>query len=144
MTSPREIDYKGFTLIEIIATLLVVSILGTLLFQYFGESFMRSSKPIERLNQTLILQQVIENINEDYERSPKTETYIDSILRINIGNAGTDQDNPYGKYSVVENHFIKFVGELENPITAADPKDTLKVTLKNKIDESMTIFFTLQ
>lgn len=135
-------DNRGFTLIEIIATILVVAILGALLFQYFGEGFLRSSRPIERLNQTLKLQQVIENINEDYERSAKTEAYIDTILRVNIGNAGTDQDNPYGKYRVVDNHFIKFVAEQENPTAAGDPKNTLKVTLENEMNQSMTIFFT--
>ena len=139
-----ENDNRGFTLIEIIAAIMVAAILGALLFQYFGESFIRSSRPIERLNQTLKLQQVIENINEDYERSPKTETYIDTILRVNIGNAGTSQDNPFGKYNVVENHFIKFVTESETPITGGDPKDTLKVTLTNEMNQSMTIYFTTQ
>ena len=142
--SPAKINNRGFTLIEIIATLLVASILGTLLFQYFGESFIRNSRPIQRLNQTLNLQQVIENINEDYVRSTKTETYIDTILRINIGNAGTDQDNPFGKYKVVENHFVKFVSESETPITTGDSKDTLKVTLENEMNLAMTIFFTTQ
>ena len=144
MASLFKIGHRGFTLIEIIATLLVASILGTLLFQYFGESFIRSSKPIERLNKTLNLQQVIENINEDYERSTKTEAYIDTILKVNIGNAGTSQDNSFGKYKVVENHFIKFVSESETPITAGDLKDTLKVTLQNETNVSMTIFFTTQ
>lgn len=144
MTSQNKSNHNGFTLIEIIATILVVGILGTLLFQYFGEGFVNSSKPIERLKQTLELQQVIENINEDYERSPKTESYIDSILRTNVGNAGTDQDNSYGKYKVVENHFIKFISEVETTITGADPKDTLKITLENETNDSITILFTTQ
>jgi len=144
MGLPVKIDSKGFTLIEIIATILLVAVMGALLFQYFGESFLRSNRPMERLNQTLKLQQVIENINEDYERSAKTEAYIDNILRINIGNEGSDQDNPFGKYKVVDNHFIKFVTELETPITAGDPKNILKVTLENEMNSAMTIFFTTQ
>ncbi|MBW1915684.1 MAG: prepilin-type N-terminal cleavage/methylation domain-containing protein [Deltaproteobacteria bacterium] len=133
---------EGFTLIEIIAVIVVAAILGTLLFQYFGETFIRSSDPIDRLRQTLKLREVLENISEDYESSVKTETYIDSTLRLNIGNEGTDQDNAYGQYHVVDNRFIKFISELETPVSGADPKDMLKVTIRSDMDETLTILFT--
>jgi len=133
---------EGFTLIEIIAVIVVAAILGTLLFQYFGETFIRSSDPIDRLKQTLKLQEVLENITEDYASSVKTEIYLDSTLRITIGNEGTDQNNVYGQYHVVDNRFIKFISELETPISGADPKDTLKVTIRSDMDETLTILFT--
>jgi prepilin-type N-terminal cleavage/methylation domain-containing protein len=134
----------GFTLIEIIAVIIITAVLGALLFQYFGQSFIKSSVPIERLQKALQLQQVVENITEDYERSAKTSAFLDGTLKNSIGTEGTDQDNAYGKYHVVHNRFIKFTAGSEVAATGADPKDVLKVRLRNEIDETITTLFTVQ
>jgi len=135
---------SGFTLIEIIAVILITSVLGALLFQYFGQSFIKSSAPIERLQKALQLQQVMENITEDYERSAKTSAFLDGTLKISIGMEGTDQDNAYGKYHVVHNRFIKFTAGSEAASTGADPKDILKVRIRNELNETITVLFTAQ
>ena len=57
---------EGFTLLEIILTLIVASIMGTMVYAYFGTAFTYSSTPIARLNATLELQRAMENITEDY------------------------------------------------------------------------------
>jgi prepilin-type N-terminal cleavage/methylation domain-containing protein len=135
---------SGFTLIEIIAVIIITAVLGALLFQYFGQSFIKSSAPIERLQKALQLQQVVENITEDYERSAKTSAFLDGTLKNSIGTEGTDQDNAYGKYHVVHNRFIKFTAGSEVAATGADPKDVLKVRLRNELDETITTLFTVQ
>ena len=135
---------SGFTLIEVIAVIVITSVLGAILFQYFGTSLTQSSVPIDRLKKAFQLQRTLENITEDYESSSKSTTYLDSTLRINIGAEGTDQDNIYGKYHVVTNHFIKFVTQTEAPATGGDPKEILKVTIRNDVDETLTVLFTVQ
>jgi prepilin-type N-terminal cleavage/methylation domain-containing protein len=135
---------SGFTLIEIIAVIIITAVLGALLFQYFGQSFIKSSAPIERLQKALQLQQVVENITEDYERSAKTSAFLDGTLKNSIGTEGTDQDNAYGKYHVVHNRFIKFTAGSEVAATGADPNDVLKVRLRNELDETITTLFTVQ
>jgi prepilin-type N-terminal cleavage/methylation domain-containing protein len=135
---------SGFTLIEIIAVILITAILGALLFQYFGQSFIKSSATIERLQKAFQLQQVVENITEDYERSAKTSAFLEDSLQNSIGMEGAEQDNAYGQYHVVHNRFIKFTAGSEVTATGADPKDILKVRIRNEIDETITILFTVQ
>ena len=114
------------------------------MFQYFGKSLTQSTVPIDRLKKALQLQQTIENITEDYESSDKSSTFLETTLKANIGAEGTDQDNTYGEYHVVDNHFIKFVSQAEALATGGDPKDILKVMIKNDIDETVTVLFTAQ
>jgi prepilin-type N-terminal cleavage/methylation domain-containing protein len=135
---------SGFTLIEIIAVILITAVLGALLFQYFGQSFIKSSAPIERLQKALQLQQVMENITDDYERSAKTSAFLEGTLKISIGIESTDQDNAYGKYHVVHNRFIKFTAGSEVAAAGADPKDILKVRIRNELNETITVLFTVQ
>lgn len=134
----------GFSLLEIIAVLLVVAVLGALIFQIFGASFTGSSEPIDRLRKALLLQQTMENITEDYAQSPKTEVFLDTILRINIGPEGSLQNNAYGEYRVVDNRFVKFVAQAQSDILAGDPKENLKVTLGNDVGDRLTTLFTVQ
>jgi prepilin-type N-terminal cleavage/methylation domain-containing protein len=135
---------SGFTLLEIIAVILITAVLGALLFQYFGQSFIKSSAPIEHLQKTHQLQQVVENITEDYERSAKTSAFLEGSLKNSIGMEGSDQDNTYGQYHVVQNRFIKFTAGSEVTATGADPKDILKVRIGNELDEAITVLFTVQ
>ena len=140
----KKENQSGFTLIEVIAVIVITAVMGAILFQYFGTSLTQSSVPIDRLKKAFQLQKALENITEDYESSSKSTTYLDSTLRINIGAEGTDQDNTYGKYHVVTNHFIKFVTQTEALATGGDPKETLKVTIRNDVDETLTVLFTVQ
>ena len=134
----------GFTLLEIIASLLIAAILGAIMFQYFGTSLTQSTVPIDRLKKALELQHTLENITEDYESSDKSSTYLETTLMAAIGGEGTDQVNTYGEYHVVDNHFIKFVGQAEALAIGGDPKDILKVTIQDDIDEILAVLFTAQ
>ncbi|MDM8516521.1 type II secretion system protein [Desulfobacterales bacterium HSG16] len=58
---------SGFTLIEIIITLVIVSILSTMIVTYMGTSFQQSSRPIHNYQKTLELHQTMENILAHYK-----------------------------------------------------------------------------
>ncbi len=62
---------SGFTLIEVIATLVIVSVLGTVVYVYFGKGFLESVTPVTRLKTTASLHRVMENITADYNVFPK-------------------------------------------------------------------------
>ena len=62
---------SGFTLIEVIATLVIVSVLGTMAYVYFGKGFLESVTPVTRLKHTAALHRVMENITADYNVFPK-------------------------------------------------------------------------
>jgi prepilin-type N-terminal cleavage/methylation domain-containing protein len=68
----RRIRTKsGFTLIEVIATLVIVAVLGTVAYVYFGKGFLESVSPVTRLKHTAALHRVMENIRADYNVYPK-------------------------------------------------------------------------
>lgn len=131
---------KGFTLIEIIVTLVVAAILGSALFQYMGTALIQSSIPIKRLKQTMDLKRVMENITGDYLNPP-----LDlNALKNGIGVEGTTQNNSYGQYIVEKNRFIKFEADAETPLETGDPMDLLKVTIKSGLGEKLTVLFSSQ
>jgi len=128
---------SGFTLIEIIITLVIASILGVVIYQYLGSSLVRSSEPIFRLQKTLSLKQVAENINADHKNKIYTANLPE--LKTKIGSPGAgDYDNEYGKYRVVENKYISFTSNNES---APTDEKMLKVTIQNDQNETITMIF---
>ncbi len=99
-----KIKQGGFTLIEIILTLVIAAVVGAGLVQYLGSSLTKSSVPIQRLRQAYKLQQVMENITADYRENytsdlgnPPTST---TGLSGAIGALGP-QTNYGGTYNVI-------------------------------------------
>jgi prepilin-type N-terminal cleavage/methylation domain-containing protein len=62
---------EGFTLIEIIVTITLVAVLAALFVQHMGTAFMRSGEPINLLNQTYEVNQVVEKLTADYRDKVK-------------------------------------------------------------------------
>lgn len=57
---------KGFTLIEIIVTLVIAGIVGAAVFTIFSPSVTGSSQPIRNLSDAVALQQAMESITASY------------------------------------------------------------------------------
>ncbi|MDZ4165915.1 MAG: type II secretion system protein [Smithellaceae bacterium] len=128
---------RGFTLIEVIVTLTIAAILGVVVYQYLGSSLARSTEPIFRLKKSFALRQVAENMTADYKRN-----YSANLpgLSVNIGPAGLQQSNKYGVYGVVDNKYIGFNVSNQEVTTATEQK-ILKVTIKNDLNETITMLF---
>ncbi len=135
----------GFTLVEVIITLLVAAIFGTMMFSVLGSSSVtKSSEPIRRMKETYSLQQVMENFMtayyEDFEylhALPELKTAIDSRALDPVGRQWN--------YTIVENRFIKFdANRQEVAASVDDPDKMLKVTIKysnNENNETLTYVF---
>ena len=135
---------QGFTLIEIIITLVIASILGTLTYQYMGSSLVRSSEPIFRLQKSFKLHKVAENITANYNKN-----YTKDLpgLRTKIGAvSSTPKSNSYGNYSVVYNDYVQDLAANSNnsPGSETDPtkQKLLKVTIKNEENTITMLFIT--
>ncbi len=137
-----ENKQEGFTLIEIILTLVIAAVVGTGLVQYMGSALTKSSIPIQRLRQAHELQQVMENITADYLENVRRRVPSDlNDLRLRI-----KEDDPllYGtSYTVDVNKFIKFTSQ-ENPQESGElpnKKNLLKVTINKASGETLTTLF---
>ncbi len=144
MKTVRHEEIYGFTLIEVIVTLTIAAIVGSMLYAFMGSSVTKSSLPISRLQVSFTLQQIMENIPADY---PKNSSFDLVGLQAAIGGEGTSQNNSYGQcpgslctpYTVVENHFIRFDSNQEQSGSPTD--NLLKVTIRNSNSETLTKIF---
>jgi prepilin-type N-terminal cleavage/methylation domain-containing protein len=120
---------SGFTLLEVIITLTVGALLMAVILPYLGTSITRSSEPLSNLRNTLFIYRAMENMTADY-RSQQANNNLNLVaLQSGIGGEGTDQNNGYGDYHVVENRFILFDGG-DQETSAGGSQHVLKVTIR--------------
>lgn len=138
--TPALKNQTGFTLIEVIVTLTVGAILGTMLVTYMGRTLADSVTPVLRVQNANTLGQVVENITANYNKlSSEDVNGALSTLSTNIKNGNKESSTPYyGLYDIVSNGYIVFDKGDENP----GPLDgrVLKITLKQGDQEITTLF----
>ena len=66
------IDHSGFTLLEVIITLVIAAIFGSMLIQFTGASMSKSADTVERVRNGSELVQTVEQITRDYRNWIKT------------------------------------------------------------------------
>ncbi len=93
----------GFTLIEIIITLVVLGILAAMVAVFFGPGVTRSSDPIFALQNDAELQTVMENMIQDQRSNYSADKTALGNFSTKVGTVGADQDNDYGQYHVDRN-----------------------------------------
>jgi len=71
MTGRKKLNEAGFTLIEIIVTVVLVAILGAMIITFLSDSLIKSSDPVKSLRASSNLNMVMANITADYNRYPK-------------------------------------------------------------------------
>jgi prepilin-type N-terminal cleavage/methylation domain-containing protein len=71
MISRKNLNDSGFTLIEIIITVVIVAILGAMILTFLSASLIKSSDPIIAFQRASDLNKVIANITADYNKYPK-------------------------------------------------------------------------
>lgn len=84
MTKETKIKQDGFTIIEIIITLVLLAVLAAMMVPYFGTSFTQSGTPVSRLKASMSLNMVMEKITAQYSQyahwRPNTEYASGAII----------------------------------------------------------------
>ena len=140
MRSMAPESKTGFTLVEVIITLLVAVILGPIMMQYSGSALTQSSTPIKRLKINTALQAVADQIIGAFRQAAPSDSAAWINFQSSIGAAGTDQNNAYGEYRVLFNDFIQFdtAGNEIPDVYGTTPEDTLKVVIAGPNDDPLT------
>ncbi len=94
---------RGFTLIEIIITLVVLGIAAAMVAVFFGPGVTRSSDPIFALQKDADLQAVMENMIQDQGDNYSADKTALGNFSTKVGTVGSDRDNDYGQYHVDRN-----------------------------------------
>ncbi len=132
-------DMQGFTLIEVIITIVVFALASSLFVNYFSSYISQSTTPVIRLNHAAQLQQAAQNITQAY--------LIDQTADLNVlRTALNNTPEAFGQnFNVQYNNFIKFIGNDDGPISSGDEENLLKVKIKHNITgETTVMLFTKQ
>ena len=131
---------NGFTLLEIIITLIVASILGSIAYQFMGTSVVKSALPVNRVKDQFILNGKIEEMTADYRN------FV--VISDNISQELGDIDLIVFKTSVESKYsdYIYTMADGESSCRYIQPdldqgNRVLKVSLK-KGDQTVTALFT--
>jgi type II secretory pathway pseudopilin PulG len=140
MNAPPDTNRAGFTLVEIVITLLVAVILGGIMVQYLGGSLARSITPIKRLSADAALHAVADNIIGAFRQTAPSDSTAWSNFQADIGPAGTDQNNAYGEYRVLVNDYIQFdaSGIEQTDSYGTAPDDILKIVIAGPGGDPLT------
>ncbi len=138
---------EGFTLIEIIITIILAAILGAMFLQVMETNVTGSVEPLTRVKDVYALNQVMERITADYRRLLSADDTLET-LKTTIGTTGDDvASGIYGTYTVQYNEYIKFTGPDSDDMYQEEADDgsggkrILKVTLSVG-DQRLTLLFT--
>jgi prepilin-type N-terminal cleavage/methylation domain-containing protein len=71
MKHHKKIQERGFTLVEVIVTLVIVAIMGAMFFTYSGSNFTSSVNPIQWVKSANSIHQIMEMIAADYQGYPR-------------------------------------------------------------------------
>ena len=135
---------RGFTLIEVIVSLIVASILGAMLVSFMGSNVMQSGNPVLLAQNGAYLNQIIENMSADYKYLMATSATPLTTFIANVGAETTSQSryaDASHPYTVVNNHRIFFPSG--SPVTEQTDNagKILKVTIQYRT-LSVTVLFT--
>ena len=130
----------GFTLLEIVVTLIVASILGVILLEFMGTTVQKSYVPIQMTQNNMNVNQIMERMNADYKKRllQSADPLVDFLADVENGN--DDSSLPYyGDYSV-ETSWILFDSN-GNQINSAADQRILRVKVSHN-NRSVTSLFT--
>ena len=71
MTGRKKINKAGFTLIEVIVTVVIVAIMSAMIITFLSDSFIKSSQSMGEIQKVAVLNKVMTNITADYNQYPK-------------------------------------------------------------------------
>lgn len=124
----------GFSLLEVIVTLIVAAILAAMLARLLGSGLLNSAEPLIRTQDLLSIEQVVETITADYKKlmAANSATALSQLKTdIDAGN--------YGAAYTFSTKYIAFTsGNVEKPGPEGDT--ILKVSVSRSNHKLVAIF----
>ncbi len=121
----------GFTLIELIVTLVIAALALAAVIPFLGSVFLRSHEPRLLLHDALDLQMAMEDVVGLHTNGLQQ-------LHQQVGAEGSLFEN---RFRVIENRYIAFDGNTESGSPSTN--NLLKITLQNTLGENLTRLFAV-
>jgi prepilin-type N-terminal cleavage/methylation domain-containing protein len=140
--------HRGFTLLEIIVTIVIAAIMGVFFVQFVGTGIIHSTDPVLRLQNISRATEVMEKMTAQYKNLAATQSNYLAIFK-DFVDYGSETPHPeiragypyFGSYQVIYSGYIKFVSGAEQPETDPSSQKILKVTIRCG-DQTVTSLFT--
>ncbi len=128
---------NGFTLIEIIITIIVASILGSIAYQFMGTGMVGSALPVNRVKDQFMLNGIIEEMTADYRNFVVVSNSISQEL------GDTNLIDFKDDVAIIKKYgdYIDFCDYIQPDPDIDQGERILKVILK-KGDQTVTALFT--
>lgn len=129
---PRKPDSTGFTLVEVIATILVASILGVIFINFMGTAMSKSTQAIDLVQEEAASEAVLERIVADYvlKMNQDSSTAL-GLMKTDIAN------QVYG--ANVTAVYVNFDASGNPVVLSSGTSRTLRVTVAAKGNDLMTL-----
>lgn len=125
----------GFTLIEIILTLVLVGIMATMIVPYFKSGTTSAYIPIDRLGQSALLTEAMDTLVSDYVNiKDKNKTNIDKL----VADFPTDHGSICPSCTISSQEIIDVTG------WALPSENAILVTITSPNKETISHVFTVQ
>ena len=116
---------SGFTLLELIITLVLSAIVGVMLVQFMSSSLLGTVEPVFLLQENTLVVRAMENINAEYRSQWEDDTFAIDTFKNNLQSyAGVDDVTVTGTYisftddgvesTTPDPHFLKVIVTASN------------------------------
>ena len=130
---------RGFTLIEVIATLTVAAIFAAMFASYMGSNLTGSVAPLIRVQNAYVVNSIMENMNADYKKLTYSDATPLPTFKTHVTNGNNQASTPYfGTYTLLYNNYVTFNG---SDVETLGGTNVLKVTI-SVADQRATALFT--
>jgi len=120
----------GFTLIEVIITIIVGSIVGVVFFVYMGEQLTHSSDPINIARNEGVAEMWMERILSDYVQEMNAATYTTALATIYARNYNAGIYNMPASVTLTRTYVTYDAGGNEVAVGGGGTSNNLKVTVR--------------
>jgi type II secretory pathway pseudopilin PulG len=129
------------TLVEVLAGLIILSIVALVSLRYLGTGLTSSGNAVTYVKDLENVGAVMNRMTVQYNALLKSDSTPLVTLKNSIGPAGSIQNNGFGSYQVVQNDFIAF-----NALQAEVADSVMLIILKVKIrvgGKQLTSLYTI-
>ena len=134
----RKFNQRGFTLIEVIVTIIATAILGVIFINFMGTAMSRSVRSVEMVQGEASAEAVLEHIIADYvlKMNQNNDTAL-GLIKTDIDNKIIYGDNVTAAYIIFDSG--NEASDLGVWIDSVKPYRTLKVTVAAAGNDLVTL-----
>jgi len=134
-------NHRGFTLLEVVITLIVGSILGAILVQFMGTSMKNSFEPVIMVQNGNGVHEIMEKLNSDYKWRLMTSDDPLADFKTDVENGMLPPADPVIGHYTFDTKYITFTGGVEDATEDTTQLRVLKVKITHG-SQSLTALFT--